>query len=441
VSTRRGFVDILQEFSIPLIGGVFVALVLANLAPESYQYYWGSGHDAEHFLPFGSLSVFGHPLTLQFLVNDIFMVFFFGIAAKEITEACLPGGNLHPMKKAVNPLLATAGGVIGPALFFFAALSVSFKVGVYGADASWASLQRGWGIPTATDIALVWLAARALFGKGHPAIDFLLLIAIADDAIGLVIIAVFYGDPHNPANPVFLLLIVVAMGLAFAMRKGGVRSWLPYVFGAGPLAWMGLVLAHLHPALALVFIVPFLPPPHRDIGLFVAEDEADRMGEALAHDLHIEHSPLHLFELRTKTFVDFGLFFFAMANAGVRFAEIGPMTWIVLGSLVVGKTVGITLFGWGAIRLGFPLPNRMHFGHLGMAGFLAALGLTVALFVAGAAYTDLSLQGQAKMGALFSGAVGIVGFLVGRALGLGPRHEKEASGAPPPEPAPAQEPV
>ena len=60
------------------------------------------------------------------------------------------------------------------------------------------------GGTTATDIALAWLVARAVFGKGHPAVDFLLLLAVADDAIGLVIIAVFYGDPEQPAEPVFL---------------------------------------------------------------------------------------------------------------------------------------------------------------------------------------------------------------------------------------------
>ena len=205
MSSPRRFVSLLQEFSIPLILGVFVALAAANLAPETYQYYWGAGHAGDHWLPFGNLTLLGHPLTLHFLVNDLFMVLFFGIAAKEITESCLPGGSLHPLRKAVNPLLATAGGVIGPVGVFFLALSLSFEMGIYGPEASWSALQRGWGIPTATDIALVWLAARAVFGKGHPAVDFLLLLAVADDAIGLGIIAVFYGDPHNPASPRFYL--------------------------------------------------------------------------------------------------------------------------------------------------------------------------------------------------------------------------------------------
>jgi NhaA family Na+:H+ antiporter len=209
------------------------------------------------------------------------------------------------------------------------------------------------------------------------------------------------------------------MAVAYALRRMDVRQWLPYIALAGPLAWAGLILTHLHPALALVFIVPFLPGPRRDTGLFRERDEIDIMGESLARDLRMEHSPLHLFEHQLKLFVDFGLFFFSFANAGVELAGIGPMTWLILASLVIGKTVGVTAFGWLAIKLGFPLPERMGMRELLMAGFVAALGLTVALFVAGAAFVDPVLLGEGKMGALFSGFVGLAAFLIARVLGMG----------------------
>jgi NhaA family Na+:H+ antiporter len=297
----------------------------------------------------------------------------------------------------------------------------------------WAALRRGWGVPTATDIALAWLVARTVFGRGHPAINFLLLLAIADDAIGLVIIAVFYGDPTQPAEPIFLLLVLAAMALAFGLRALGVRHWVPYIALAGPLAWSGLILTHLHPALALVFVVPFLPPPHRDVGMYVDRDEVDLMGEELAADLHIEHSALHQFEHQLKTFVDFGLFFFAFANAGVALATVGPLTWLILASLVVGKTLGITAFGLLAQALGMPLPDRMGLRELAMAGFVGGLGLTVALFVAGEAFVEPVLLGQGKMGALFSGAVGVAAVAVGRALGMAraPAAEPPAASAEP----------
>ncbi|MCA9511532.1 MAG: Na+/H+ antiporter NhaA [Myxococcota bacterium] len=412
-SSRGAFVTFLLEFSIPLLAGVVVALAAANLAHETY----------EHLLhaPWGPLAVFGHALDLHFVANEIFMVFFFGIAAKEITESVLPGGSLNPPRKAMNPLFSTLGGVLGPIAVFFAGLSACHALDVFGPSPDWPLLSRGWGIPTATDIALAWLCARFVFGRGHPAIDFLLLLAIADDAIGLVIIAVFYGNPAEPTNPAFLGLVLAAMAVAFGLRRAGVRAWLPYVALAGPIAWSGLLLAHLHPALALCFVVPFMPAPRRDTGLFRADDEIARMGEPLATDLRMRRSTLEEFEHAFKLPVDLGLFFFAFANAGVAFADIGPMTWLVLGALVVGKLVGISLFGSIAAWLGFPLPTGMARRDLYMAGFIAALGLTVALFVATAAFRDPVLQGQAKMGALFSGVVGLVAVALGRALGMGGR--------------------
>ncbi len=413
--TKRGFINILQEFSLPLLFGVAVAIIWANLDHESYEH-------VKDWMPIAGLEIFGHALTHHWFVNDIFMVFFFGIAAKEITESCLPGGNLNPISKSINPLLATLGGVVGPVCVFF--IGMSF---FYGPTDDLATLRRGWGIPTATDIALAWLVARTVFGKGHPAINFLLLLAVADDAIGLAIIAIFYGDPHLPTRPEFLLLIVLGMAIAYGMRRAGLKSWIPYIAVCGPLSWLGLSLAHLHPALALVFIVPFLPGPRRDIGLFVDADEIDRMGDALAQDLQMEHSPLHQFEQQMKLFVDLGLFFFAFTNAGVVFAAIGSMTWLILGSLVIGKTLGVTLLGLLAMKIGFPLPARMGVRELVMAGFVAALGLTVALFVAGAAFTDPTLLGQAKMGALFSGFVGLAAILLGRSLGMGRREVEEES--------------
>jgi NhaA family Na+:H+ antiporter len=410
---KRGFINILQEFSLPLLFGVVVAMIWANLDHESYEHII-------HWVPIADFEVFGHLVTHHWIVNDVFMVFFFGIAAKEITESFLPGGNLNPISKSVNPLLATLGGVVGPVLVFFVGMSI-----LYGPTDDIATLRRGWGIPTATDIALAWLVARTVFGKGHPAINFLLLLAVADDAIGLAIIAIFYGDPDLPARPEFLLLIGVGMAFAYGFRRADIKSWIPYIAIGGPLSWLGLSLAHLHPALALVFIVPFLPGPRRDIGLFLNKDEIDQMGEPLAHDLHMEHSPLHQFEHQMKLFVDLGLFFFAFTNAGVVFTSIGTMTWLILGSLVIGKTVGITLLGLIGMKLGFPLPANMGVRELVMAGFVAALGLTVALFVAGAAFTDPTLLGQAKMGALFSGFVGLAAIALGRSLGMNRRHAGE----------------
>jgi len=386
-ASRRGLIEVLQEFSIPLIAGVAAAMLAANLAPDAYQ-------RVVHWRPLGDAALLGHTLDLHYLVNELFMALFFGIAAVEIARSCLPGGALNPAAKALNPLIATIGGVIGPVVVFFTGLALLFALGVYSHPSDdLAALSRGWGVPTATDIALAWLVARTVFGRGHPAVQYLLLLAVVDDGIGLAIIALFYGDPAHPVHPAYLGLVALAMAVAFALRRLRVRGWLATIAIAGPLAWSGLALAGLHPALALVFVVPFL--------------RAD--GEQRA---------LYRFEHQLRRPVDFGLFLFAFTQAGVTLEDVGALTWLVLASLVIGKTSGIALFGALAIRLGFPLPERMGARELAMVGFVAALGLTVALFVASAAFVDPILLDQAKMGALLSGLVGLAAIAVGRLYGF-----------------------
>jgi Na+:H+ antiporter, NhaA family len=320
------------------------------------------------------------------------MALFFDIAAKEITEACLPNGALNPVKKAINPLFATIGGVLGPIGVFLLMNSLFGRT-------EW---QRGWGIPTATDIALAWLVIKLLFGARHPAVSFLLLLAVADDAIGLGIIAVGYPDPAHPTEWFNLAWCVPGIAIAWGLRRARVYSWVPYIACGGTLSWWGLYSAHLPPALALVFIVPFLPGLKRDLGLFV-DDEFEE------HD-H-KHSTLENFEHSLKLMVDCGLFFFALVNAGVSFGEVNGLSWIVLAALVVGKMLGVTLFSSAAHAMGFSLPAGMTHRHLIATSAVAGLGLTVALFVSGQAFTDPALQAAAKMGAVFSVVSALVAWL------------------------------
>jgi Na+:H+ antiporter, NhaA family len=372
-------INLLREFSIPLIAGVLLALFWANLNPATYH----SFVEQPHFAGF----------SLHFISNELFMVLFFGIAAVEITQSCLPGGSLNPPSKAINPLFGTVGGIIGPVAVYILLNSI------------WGSkeLFNGWGIPTATDIALAWLAARMVFGAGHPAVSYLLLLAVADDAIGLIIIAVFYPNPNLPAEPIWLLLTLAGMLAAYLLRRSKIQNYWPYLLTGGVMSWVGLHNAHLHPALALVFIVPFLPHAARESGLLFEEDPSDT-------------SPLHQFEHEWKVIVDFGLLIFGLANAGVEFSSIGPVTWIVLSSLIIGKAVGIFGFGWAAKKLGFELPKGMRKRELLVAGIIAGTGFTVALFVSGEAFTNPEIKGAAKMGAMFSLVAAFIGVAMGRLL-------------------------
>lgn len=375
----RRHLNMLREFSVPLLAGVIVAIAWANLAPDSYE-------------NFNNGPLFAG-LSFHFISNELFMVLFFGIAAVEITQSCLPGGDLNPLKKAINPLFGTFGGVLGPIAIYLLLNRLT------GAP----ELHNGWGIPTATDIALAWLAARIVFGEAHPALSYLLLLAVADDAIGLGIIAVFYPDPAHPVKPLWLGLTMLGMLLAWLMRRANLRSYWPYLLLGGSLSWTGLHNSHLHPALALVFVIPFLPHARAEHKHLFEEDASD-------------HTPLSRFEHEWKVFVDFGLFMFSLANAGVQFSSVGTVTWLVLSALIFGKTIGIFSFGWLATRLGFSLPHGMSSRDLLVAGIIAGTGFTVALFVSGEAFTEPVIQGAAKMGAMLSLFAALAGILAGRLL-------------------------
>lgn len=336
--------------------------------------------------------------SLSFIINDILMALFFAIATKEVWESLLPGGALSNPRKAATPLLATLGGIVGPALFYLA--------GAY-ATGTQADLSQGWAVPCATDIAFSYLVARFIFGPGHPAIAFLLLLAIADDAAGLMILAVFY--PAAALEPNWFLLTAAAIALAFVLRKFKVQSHWFYILGPGVLCWFSFYQAHIHPALGLVPIIPLLPSASSDLGIY-AKEELQR------------HDTLNEFEHFWKTPVECFLGLFGLANAGVVLSSVGTGTWLVLAGLLIGKPVGITAMTVLAEK-GFRLekPAGMDYRHVVTLGMVAGIGFTVALFVSVAAFKiPGATQDSVKMGALLSFAAAPLAILIGRSLGIRP---------------------
>jgi NhaA family Na+:H+ antiporter len=329
-----------------------------------------------------------HPL--HFWVNDVGMVFFFALAAKEVFEATLPGGALHSPQQAMSPLAAALGGMAAPALIY------AFLASTIGPQ----ELIGGWAIPCATDIAFSAMVARAIFPANHGAIPFLLLLAIADDALGLVILAVFY--PSGAISPgVLAALMAVALMLAFWLRSRRIRTFWAYVLGPGVLSWAALFYGGFHPALALVPIIPFMPHSPRDLGVF------DRREERL-------RDTLNRFEHWWAVPVQFVLLLFGFANAGVPFAEIGPGTYYVLAALLLGKPLGILIFSTVAGWLGARLPQGLTFRDLLVVGIAASIGFTVSLFFATAAFPGGNALAETKMGALLSFAAAPLALVVAR---------------------------
>jgi Na+:H+ antiporter, NhaA family len=367
--TGGSVVQFVFDNSILLLVGTVVAVAWANLDATGYDHTT-------------------HPL--HFWVNDVGMVFFFALAAKEVFEATLPGGPLASLRKAASPLAAAVGGMLAPALIF---VGLATRIGP-------ASLARGWAIPCATDIAFSAMVARMIFAGGHSAIPFLLLLAIADDALGLIVLAVFY--PSGSLSFVALgLLMSTALLLAWWLRRRRIASFWPYVLGPGVLSWAALYWGGFHPALALVPIVPFMPHSARDLGLFAPEEEAQM--DTLSHFEHWWARP-----------VQFVLLLFGLTNAGVPFEQIGNGTYFVLAALLLGKPLGIVLFSYGARLAGARLPDGLTVADVAIVGIAAAIGFTVALFFATAAFPAGPLLAEAKMGALLSFAAAPLAVLAAR---------------------------
>lgn len=357
-------VRIVQHYFIFLQLGILTALIWANADYDSYASLW--------------LSSDPHAWTFHFVVNDIFMALFFGIAMVHVTTALLPGGSLYPLRKAVSPLLGTIGGVVGPAMVYLALVA---------AEGNFDSQSKGWAVCIATDISIAWLVASQVFGSGsHAAVQFLLLLAVVDDVIGLIVIAVCF--PTGDIHPIWLLLLLGSVMVSLCLRYiVKVERWAFYVLLAGPVSWYGLFRAGVHPSLALCAVVPLIPA-----------------------------SNLHKLDHDCSLFVHVGLFFFALCNAGVVFDNIGLVTLNVSLSLVAGKTLGIALFTWlGTKFCGLALPEGMGLMDLGLLSHISGVGLTVALFVADMAFTDPAQIAQAKLGALLSIIVAPISLTISRA--------------------------
>jgi NhaA family Na+:H+ antiporter len=366
-------VDVVIDNSVLLLAGAVCAFVWANLDLEQYE---GFAH------------------LLHFAANDIGMAFFFALATKEVYEATLPGGPLSSPRQAAVPVLAAVGGMVAPAgVYLIGALLLDRP-----------EIARGWAIPCATDIAFSYLVARLVFRPGHPAIPFLLLLAIADDAMGLIILAVAY-----PSGPLAIGWLVVwfapALLLAWVLRRAGVTSFWVYVLGPGVMSWIALYIGGIHPALALVPIVPFMP-----------HDKVPRV--LFGNRTAAPAATMEDFEHWWRVPVQFVLLIFGLANAGVPLSSVGSVTGLVIVGLVVGKPLGIVgttlLAGW----VGFERADDLGFRALFVLGIAAGIGFTVALFFTTAAFPPGSVLDEAKMGALLSFFAAPLAIAVARVLRL-----------------------
>ncbi|HEY1909960.1 MAG TPA: Na+/H+ antiporter NhaA [Vicinamibacterales bacterium] len=376
MSVQRRFAGrlsgLIVEYLLALPIGCVAALIWANSLPESYYRF---SHAA------------------AFAVNAVGMVFFLGLITKEVTEATIPGGALHPWRRAALPVAAAIGG---------AALSVVCYL-LFVRQAGEYMLESGWVAACAIDIPGSYIIARMIFGR-HPAVPFLLLLAIAADAIGLTCVAVV--QPVSDAHPAIGIgLMAIAIGVAAGFRHGGVKNFWWYLLGPGVVSWFALFLGGVHPALALVPIVPFFPHGRRDAGLFV--EPAPQ-----AHDT------LTLFERWWRLPVEAVLLLFGLVNAGVPLHGLEAGMWAIPVA-ALGRPIGIIAAAGLALAGGLHLPHSVGWRELVVIACTASIGLIFALFFAGAVMPPGPILLEMKSGALITIFGALLAFAAARLLGVG----------------------
>lgn len=344
------------EHLLLLPAGVCVALLWANALPQSY---------------------FMAALPLQFLVNDVGMVLFFGLIMKEVAEATAPGGVLHPWRRAMLPLVASLGLTVVPALVFVGLVPFFDEP----------RLVEGWPVILVTDVAFGYFVARLIFGN-HPIIPWFVLLGICANAIGVLGLAAA-GARELIRLDILITLMAAAVGVVIVLRRARVRSFWPYVLVGGGLSWCALFWGGFEPALALVPIVPFVPHAPRDPGFFIdAEPDA--------------RDPLSRFERWFRHPAQVALLLFGLVNGGIPIQALYWGTWSMPLALLAAKPIGLMAGVALALAFGLHLPRRIGWRELVVVGFISTIGFTAALFFATAAVGAGPTLSALKMGALVS---------------------------------------
>ncbi|MBN9175901.1 MAG: Na+/H+ antiporter NhaA [Microbacterium sp.] len=353
--------------AVVLLAAAAIGLVVANTG----------AHDAVDVAMHVHLGIPGlFDLSIEHWIKDGLLAVFFFVVAVEL-QFELTSGELNSARKATQPAIAAAGGILVPILVF-----VLFAAGTDSVS--------GWPVPTATDIAFA-LGVLAVFGRGLPPAlrIFLLALAILDDIVGIVFIAVLFTTGVNVGMLALAAVGVVVFGIL--SRQLDTRARRPIAVAlvvVAVLTWAFVYASGVHATIAGVAL-----------GLAMAQQPALRARHALEPWVNGLVLPLFAFSAAL------------VAIPAVSPSQLQPAFWGIAVALPLGKLVGISLFGWVALRLGRekgaapPLP----FADLLAAGALGGIGFTVSLLLGELAFAgDALLRDEAILGVLAGSVVALV---------------------------------
>lgn len=371
----KNFFNSTSSSGIVLFSCLILSLLIANSSLAD-----GFNHILERQIGFENSSLhLRYPVALW--INDGLMAIFFLLVGLEIKREIVEG-ELSSPKKAVLPVICAIGGAIVPALIY----SVFNKGAVTAA---------GWGIPMATDIAFALAILSLLSDKVPVSLKiFIAALAIVDDLLAIVVIAVFYSSDIHYMNLVFAGAI---LALLFLFNRFGVKNLAFYLI-PGLFIWYFVHHSGIHATIAGVLTAMTLPT--------TADDE---------------ESPLEKLEHMLSKPVNFLIVpVFALANTNIRFeADMisGLFTGLGLGiilGLLIGKPVGILLISWISVKLKIgQLPEQSNWLHLLGLGLLGGIGFTMSIFIAILSFADPLLIQEAKFSILVASAIsGLLGYLL-----------------------------
>jgi len=349
-----------------LMAAAALAMLIAN-SPFAQLYFHGL-HS-----PIG-------PWPLIEWINDALMALFFLLVGLEIKHEFVEG-RLSTWSARALPIIAAAGGMALPALFYLA---------VIGGEPG---LERGWAIPAATDIAFA-IGVMALLGRRVPTSLklFLTTVAIVDDLGAAAIIAFVYTAK---IDALALLAAALVMGGMFALNRLRVVALWPYLL-LSALLWLAVLLSGVHATIAGVLAACLIPIRGRPRG--------GRPGEGMAG----AGSPLKRLEQGLHPWVTYLIVpVFGFANAGVSFAGAGeeiaasPLPLAIAAGLFLGKQAGVFAALWLCVRLGIsPKPRDASWPQIYGACLLCGIGFTMSLFIGGIAFADPALMDEVRIGVL-----------------------------------------
>lgn len=359
-----------ERFSaIALLTAAVLGLIVAN-APTG-----GALHVAlDAHLPLGAL---GLDLSTAHWISDGLLAVFFLLVAIELKHE-LVAGELSNIRTAVVPAIAAVGGVIVPAV-------------VYLMLAHGSGLEQGWPVPTATDIAFA-LGILAIFGRGLPQSlrVFLLALAVLDDLIAIVIIAVVFAhgtDFGALGGAAVALAVFWSLGRLAPSGAAARRLVFAAMVLVGLITWWFVVHSGVHATIAGVALGLALP-------------------RATGHTLYERLDPW-------SNVVVLPVFAFAAAAVtipAVGISELSPAFWAIVVALPVGKVIGITAFGWlGGRFMRAPGRTAMPFWSLVTVGSLGGVGFTVSLLMNELAFaSNAEIVDQGTLAVLVGSGIAMV---------------------------------